>query len=271
VAAWHAKIPKAGCQEVPIKALWKNKKMRDLHIILAMAGRGSRFASAGFTTPKPLIKVDGQPMFKKALSSLDDIQAKKHYTIIIRAEHDKEYNLAALLKQQLPEANVVASDEPPTGALRDAYRAKPHLKPDEGIVLLDCDLWFHSQPYYQMVQDSLSGTSDIAGGLLTFEANNPRYSYAEVDKNWMVTRTAEKEVISNRAITGAYYIANTQTFIKAADELLAQPLTDKMPEYYISHIYNVLLKQGSKIKATPVEQFASFGTPEELAANEEKG
>lgn len=245
--------------------------MRDLHIILAMAGRGSRFAKAGFTTPKPLIKVDGKPMFMKALSSLDGVEAKKHYTIIIRAEHDKEYDLSAQLKDVLPQANVVSSDEQPTGALRDAYRAKPHLKPDEGIVLLDCDLWFHSQPYYEMVQDSLSGKSDIAGGLLTFEADNPRYSYAEIDENWMVSRTAEKEVISNRAITGAYYIANTQTFIKAADELLGQPLTDKMPEYYISHIYNVLLGQGGKIKATPVEQFASFGTPEELKTYEAKG
>jgi dTDP-glucose pyrophosphorylase len=242
--------------------------MRDLHIILAMAGRGSRFANAGFTTPKPLITVDGMPMFIKALSSLDGIKATKHYTIIIRDEHQREYNLAAQLQQVLPEANVVITNEEPTGALRDAYRAKPHLKPGQGIVLLDCDLWFKSQPYYDMVQDSLAGTSDIAGGLLTFEADNPRYSFAEVDENWMVTRTAEKEAISNRAITGAYYIASTEQFIAAADGLLAQPLSATMPEYYVSHIYNVLLRQGGKIKATPVEEFASFGTPEELEAYE---
>jgi dTDP-glucose pyrophosphorylase len=244
--------------------------MRDLHIILAMAGRGSRFAKAGLTTPKPLIDVDGKPMFMKALSSLDAIAAAKHYTIVIRAEHDQQYNLTEQLKAILPTANVVVTDEEPTGALRDAYRAQPHLRPGQGIVLLDCDLWFHSQPYYDMVQDSLSGASDIAGGLLTFEADNPRYSYAAVDADWMVTRTAEKEVISNRAITGAYYVGNTETFVAVANELLAQPLTDKMPEYYISHIYNLLLKQGGKVQATPVEKFASFGTPEELAAYEGK-
>lgn len=238
--------------------------MRGLHIILAMAGRGSRFAKAGFTTPKPLIEVDGLPMFKKALSSLDGVQAEKSYSIIIRAEHDREYNLSKQLKELLPEANVVITDEEPTGALCDAYRAKPNLKPDEGVIILDCDLWFSSQPYYDMVQDSLDGKSGIAGGLLTFEAHDPRYSFAEVDKGWMVIRTAEKEAISDRAITGAYYIASTEKFVEAADELLAQPLTGKMPEYYVSHIYNVLLKQGGKIKATPVEQFASFGTPEEL-------
>lgn len=244
--------------------------MRDLHIILAMAGRGSRFANAGFTTPKPLIEVDGQAMFMKALSSLDGVKATKHYTIIMRTEHDRQYNLQEKITSILPKANVVLTDEEPTGALRDAYRAKPHLQPNQGIILLDCDLWFHSQPYYDMVQNSLNGTSDIQGGLLTFKADSPKYSYAELDEQGMVKRTAEKVVISDRAITGAYYIATTEIFDTAAQKLLAQPLTAEMPEYYVSHIYNVILQDGGKVQAAPVEQFASFGTPEELAEYEAK-
>jgi dTDP-glucose pyrophosphorylase len=242
--------------------------MRDLHIILAMAGRGSRFANAGFTTPKPLIEVDGQAMFMKALSSLDAIKATKHYTIIMRTEHDAQYNLQEKIKGILPEANMVLTNEEPTGALRDAYRAMPHIKPGEGVIILDCDLWFHSQPYYDMVQDSLSDKSNIDGGLLTFEADSPKYSYAELDDNWMVKRTAEKVVISDRAITGAYYVATAETFDKASQELLAKPLTSEMPEYYVSHLFNVILGSGGKVKAAPVEQFASFGTPEELAEYE---
>ena len=242
--------------------------MRDLHIILAMAGRGSRFANAGFTTPKPLIEVDGQAMFMKALSSLDGIKATKHYTIVMRTEHDQQYKLQEKIKAILPSANIVLTNEEPTGALRDAYRAKPHLKPQEGVIILDCDLWFHCQPYYDMVQDSLAGKSDIQGGLLTFEAHEPRYSYAEVDADWNVKRTAEKVVISDRAITGSYYIATAEFFDTYAQELLAQPLTPEMPEYYVSHIFNTILKHGGKVKAAPVEQFESFGTPEELAAYE---
>jgi NDP-sugar pyrophosphorylase family protein len=91
-------------------------KTRALHIVLPMAGRGSRFANAGFSTPKPLIKVDGTPMFLKALSSLDKIKADKKYTIIIRKEHVENYNLDKLLKKELPEANIVITNEEPTGA-----------------------------------------------------------------------------------------------------------------------------------------------------------
>jgi NDP-sugar pyrophosphorylase family protein len=244
--------------------------MRDLHVILPMAGRGSRFADAGFTTPKPLIDVDGQAMFMKALSSLDAIEATKHYTIIIREAHDHTYGLQTQLKAILPEGHIVVTDEQPTGALSDAYRAKPYLQPKEGIIILDCDLWFSSKPYYHMVESSLRDENPIAGGLLTFEADNPRYSYAKTDEHGMVTETAEKKVISNHAITGAYYVASTETFIKAADAVLQQKRSAEMPEYYVSHIYNSILAQGGSVQAAPVEAFASFGTPEELAEYEAK-
>lgn len=232
---------------------------------MPMAGRGSRFASAGFTTPKPLIEVDGQPMFLKALSSIEAIAATKRYTVVIRKEHEERYALKTLLKQALPEVNVVTTDEEPVGAATDALRSQVHLKPDEGVVIMDCDLWFRSTSYNKMVEDSLSGASDIGGGVLTFEADNPRYSYAKYDADNIVTETAEKRVISNRAMTGAYYFATANEFVDSAKTLLARPLSENMPEYYISHLYNILIEAGKKIQAAQVDEFASFGTPEELA------
>ena len=35
-----------------------------LNIVLPIAGRGSRFASAGYTVPKPLIPIHGAPMIE---------------------------------------------------------------------------------------------------------------------------------------------------------------------------------------------------------------
>lgn len=78
--------------------------MRKLHNILPMAGRGSRFAEAGYTTPKPLIPVDGQPMLKKALSSLEGIDAEQRYKVILRKEYDRKYDLGARIEVELPGA-----------------------------------------------------------------------------------------------------------------------------------------------------------------------
>lgn len=241
---------------------------RTLHVVMPMAGRGSRFANAGVKTPKPLIMVDDQPMFLKALSSLDDIHAEKRYTIIIREEHEKAYHMSDLLKQALPAVNIVVSHDEPTGAVVDALRAREFVDDNEGLIIMDCDLWFRSASYTAMVQTSLSDESSIDAGLLTFKATDARYSYALIGPDGMVTRTAEKEVISDSAITGAYFFAKASVFNSAAEILLAKPLGDTMKEYYISYIYNVLLQRGAKVTAATVDQFASFGTPEELHAYE---
>src|SRR5581483_4559397 len=191
---------------------------RALHIVMPMAGRGSRFANAGFKTPKPMIEVDGQPMFLKALSSIDNIDTEKRFTIVVRQEHEDQYHISALLKGALPSANIVITNEEPTGAVVDALRARPFLKDDEGVIVMDCDLWFSSKSYTDMVKASLNDESDIDGGLLTFKADSPRYSYALIGPDGLVTRTAEKVVISDSAITGAYFFARADIFTKSADE-----------------------------------------------------
>lgn len=230
---------------------------------MAMAGAGSRFASAGFTTPKPLIEVDGMPMFQKAIASVAEIEADKTYYFVIRQEHVDSQHLDKLIKESLPEANIIVIPEITRGAAETVLAAEQHLDPKSGLIILDCDLWFQSASYKKMVEGSLAG-NDIAGGELTFESDNPRYSYAKVNESDMITETAEKRVISNHATTGAYFFATAKTFIDAAHTLLNRPLDDKMPEYYISFLYNILIDEGKRIQAAYVDKFASFGTPEEL-------
>lgn len=231
-----------------------------------MGGLGSRFSNAGYTTPKPLIPVDGMPMFKKALSSIEDIHTDIDYHFVIRKEHADKLHLDTLITTTLPSANVVIIPEMTRGAAETAYAAAPHLDPESPLIIMDCDLWFKSQSYTNIIKEVLSGQSSIKGGLLTFRADNPRYSYAQIEADDLVTKTAEKKVISNHAITGAYLFESAKVFTHATQLLLEQPLSEQMPEYYISNLYNIILSEGGAIKAGYVDEFASFGTPEELSA-----
>ena len=45
--------------------------MSKLHLILPMAGRGSRFFDDGFISPKPLIEINGKPFFYWAARSIE--------------------------------------------------------------------------------------------------------------------------------------------------------------------------------------------------------
>ena len=56
----------------------KNNMMRPLHIIMPMAGEGSRFRKEGWTTPKPLIELNEMPLFVRAIQSvaISDVRMK---------------------------------------------------------------------------------------------------------------------------------------------------------------------------------------------------
>ncbi len=239
---------------------------KTLQILMPMGGLGSRFSKAGFTTPKPLIEVDGRPMFLSAAASIDGIEAPKKIFFVIRQEHVDQYDLKNLIIGKLPEGNITVIPQMTRGAAETAYAAVPELNPDDPLIIMDCDFKFSSDAYNKMAQAVVSGQSDIDAGLLTFESTDPRYSFAETNNTGRVLRTAEKQAISSHAIWGAYFFAKASTFTTAATELLAQPLSNEMKEYYISFLYNIILKNGGKVLATPVDSFASFGTPEEFEA-----
>ena len=75
--------------------------------------------------------------------------------------------------------------------------------------------------------------------------------------------TAEKEVISNHALCGAYFFSTGRRFKEIAHQLLNEP-EFKKPEYYVSLLYNYMLTNGEKVQLAPMEEYYSYGTPEEL-------
>lgn len=239
--------------------------MRHLHIVMPMAGEGSRFANAGWTTPKPLIELNGQPLFKHAISSVaaDGIQMK--YSFIVRHEHIEKYGIDAGIKSFLPEANIFSVMKTTRGAVETCLMAESAIADDDAVIVMDCDLEFRSVKFIEIIKQILSLTMEEANGgaLVSFESNQPKYSYAEVGDDGYVVRTAEKEVISNHALCGAYFFSTGKRFKEVAHQLLDEP-DFKKPEYYVSLLYNYLLADGEKVRLAPMEEYYSYGTPEEL-------
>lgn len=239
--------------------------MRPLHIIMPMAGEGSRFLKGGWTTPKPLIELKGVPLFKRAIGSVAVEGAPMEYSFIVRKEHIDRYHIDEQIKAILPEANVFFVEKTTRGAVETCLIAEDAIGEENAIVVMDCDLEFRSKAYVAGIKEILQQPADEANGgmLVSFESTEPRYSYAEVDDNMIVKRTAEKEVISSHALCGAYFFSTAQGFLRAAHRLLDEPIFTK-PEYYVSLLYNYLLADGETVRLATMEEYYSYGTPEEL-------
>lgn len=239
--------------------------MRNLHIIMPMAGEGSRFVKEGWTTPKPLIELHAIPLFKRAIGSVHIEGVPMKYSFIVRQEHIDKYQIDRQIKTILPDANIFSVLKTTRGAVETCLMAESAIADEDGVIVMDCDLEFRSGRFLEILKQILSLSADEAegGALVSFESNEPRYSYAALDENGYVTRTAEKEVISNHALCGAYFFSTGKRFKEIAHQLLNEP-EFKKPEYYVSLLYNYLLANGEKVQLAKMEEYYSYGTPEEL-------
>lgn len=258
-----------------------------VQLLFPMGGLGTRFAARGIQTPKPLIPVDGREMIFKAVSSFDGLLERAggeldiHLIFVVRQEHEEQFRLRTKLSEVFSSRpNVVvkfvmmACDT--RGAAETCLLAADVFVPDAPLVVMDCDLYFRSSRYEDILLDMarrapVSGEQEkddfISGVLVHFRSTAPRYSYALVDQaTGYVVRTAEKVPISDMSLIGAYGFGSARLFVAAARRLLESPIDPEkgVKEYFISLVFNYILADGRKVLAVEREDYASFGTPEEL-------
>jgi len=236
--------------------------MKTLQILMPMVALGQRFRDEGYDTPKPLIDVEGMAMFQRALAAYDDYSGEKRHLFVIRKDTDDEYGLADQIRALLPEAKINILDHNTGGAVETCLIAEDLIGPSLPLVIMDCDITFDAPHYFEKMREAVEDDA-YDGLLLSFDSNDPRYSFAEVNDDGIVTRTAEKVAISTNALMGAYFFTKASTFLDAAHELVDRQLDETMKEYFVSLIYNILIDTGRRVGLAK-GSFTSFGTPEEL-------
>jgi len=232
---------------------------------MPMGGLGSRFANVGVETPKPLIEVDGMPMFLKALKSFEQLDCEKKLICVIRREHVDKYNLGSKIQKSYPGAEIVVLEKNTQGAVETCMKAAEVIDDEMPLISMDCDLYFQSKGYEEVIKHTVDrqGTSKIGGGLLYRYSQNPAHSFAEI-KDGIVVRTAEKQVISETSLIGGYLFGSGKMFKDAARKLLQKNISKEIKEYYLSLLYNYIIEDGYQVLAAQVDEYSSFGTPEEL-------
>jgi HAD superfamily hydrolase (TIGR01509 family) len=241
-------------EEVIIKPKWKDEK---LNVLIPMAGAGSRFSSAGFTFPKPLIEVNGRPMIQVVVENLN-IEA--NFIYVVQKAHRELYNLDTLLNLITPNCKIVETNGVTEGAACTALLASEHINNDNPLFFANSDQfveWDSNEFFYKMNE------SNCDGGIPTFNAIHPKWSFAKVDYNGLVTEVAEKNPISEHATVGFYFWKKGSDFVKYATQMIASEKRINN-EYYVCPVYNEAIADGKKIRIYNVNKMWGIGTPEDL-------
>ena len=233
---------------------WKNEK---LNILIPMAGAGSRFEQAGYTFPKPLIEVNGKPMIQVVVENLN-IDA--NYIYVVQKSHREKYNLDTLLNLLTPNCKVVEVDGLTEGAACTALLAKEFIDNDNPLFFANSDQfveWDSNEFMYKMQE------TNVDGGIITFTATHPKWSFAKIDNNGFVIEVAEKNPISDIATVGYYFWKNGSDFVKYAESMIEKNIRVNN-EFYVCPVFNEAIMDKKKIITFNTNGMWGLGTPEDL-------
>lgn len=213
-----------------------------LNIVIPMAGRGSRFAEAGYKDPKPLIPVHGKPMIQVVVENLTP-KCEHRFIFICQNQHIKDYDLEPKLKSMAKNVEIIGIDGITEGQVCTVLKAKDLINNDEPLMTANSDQYidFDINDYLSVMDNQ-----KLDGLIMTMKANDPKWSYAKTDENGFVTETAEKKVISEDATVGIFNFRRGRDLVRAAEQMIADDIRVNN-EFYTCPCYNYLIKEGQKI------------------------
>ena len=233
---------------------WTDNK---LNVLIPMAGAGSRFEQAGYTFPKPLIDVNNKPMIQVVV---DNLNIDANYIFVVQKAHREKYNLDTLLNLIAPGCKIVETDGVTEGAACTALLAKEYIDTDAPLFFANSDQfveWDSNEFMYKMNE------TDADGGIVTFKATHPKWSFAKIDDSGLVTEVAEKNPISDNATVGYYYWKHGSDFVKYAEQMIEKNVRVNN-EFYVCPVFNQAIEECKKIRVFDVKGMWGLGTPEDL-------
>lgn len=234
-----------------------------LNIVVPMAGRGSRFANAGFTLPKPLVPVHDVPMIELVIANVRPKVPHKFVFLCLK-DHLDRFALDAALRRWAPSSEVVEVDGITEGAACTVLLARHLVDNDAPLMIVNSDQFIEADisAYLDRMEE---GRFD--GLIMTMWADDPKWSFVRLDQGGRVVEVVEKKVVSNEATVGIYNFRHGRDFVRSANRMIE---TGKRVngEFYVAPVYNELIAEGRSVGYYNVGRVGQgmhgLGTPEDL-------
>lgn len=230
-----------------------------MQILIPMGGAGSRFSAAGYDRPKPFIEFYGKTMIENVVENLG---YRNHYTLVTQRKHYDDFRpVFDRIARDVMELNVSLLDGMTQGAAESCLAAKNMVNQDLPLMIANCD---QMMDWDEIRFKAWFLDSGLDGVIMTFDSQSPKNSYAEINDQGLVVRTAEKQVISKHATNGIYVWRKAGDFFSAAEEMIAKDLRQNN-EYYVCPVYNINIDRGQKIGIYHIgDGHWPIGTPQDL-------
>lgn len=225
-----------------------------LNILVPLSGGESFKVSEEHKYPKILTDIDGQLLIERAAKPFLSLEREFKITIALPQPEAEKYqlqNVMRLLGKNVETCSINGSTQ---GAVCSALLATEELTFDAPLIVtsfeqvLDMDINEHIDSFIN---------EGVDAGVLTFEAMHPKWSYVKTDSENLVTQSAEKMPISNKAIAGLYYFKSVNLFIESAKAMIRKDVKTNGC-FYISPTLNEVILNEGKVKSIDIDKANYF-------------
>lgn len=236
--------------------------------IIPMSGKGTRFADVGYLLPKPLIPVSGKPMILKVIESMPEAD---RWIFIVRQDHVDEYGIDLLIKESVPNAEVII-DANPVGQASTCMLAMEHILPEDSVFIAACDNAFvyDKEKYARLVADQ---TVDAVVWTFTddplLEASPKSWGWIKLENDGVTIDTMSVKIpVSetprfDHAVVATFFFRRAQDFIDSF-AIMKEEEYKINNEYYVDSMPIFLKKLGKKSVIFDVDLYVGWGKPADL-------
>lgn len=244
-----------------------NNLKNKVHIVIPMSGIGKRFLDAGYTEPKPLIKVEGMPMIEHVCNLFP---GEDKFTFICNIDHLNNTNMREVLLSIKPNANIVAIPNHKKGPVYAVSFIEDLIIDDEEVILSYCDFGTYWD-YKNFLNHTRNRDAD--GAIVSYRGFHPHmlgdtnYAFIREKDQWLLEIKEKEPFTSSRmdefASNGIYYFKKGIYLKKYSNKLFAQD-NNINGEYYVSLVYNYFLEDKLKVSIYEIQHMLQWGTPKDL-------
>ncbi len=241
-----------------------------MQIVIPMSGRGERFRRAGYTVPKPLIEMNGNPVIAHVL----DLFPGESDIVFICNQNDLDdplYRMKSILRELCPTGRIIGIPPHGFGPVHAIRQAEHLLDPLRPVVVNYCDFscywdWCHFKQFVK--ETACTGAIPAYKGFHPHSLGNTNYAYMREIDGWVRDIQEKKPYTHDRmeefASSGTYYFATGQIMSDAFRVVMEQNL-NVGGEYYVSLAYKPLIESNEPVAVYPLQHFMQWGTPEDVA------
>lgn len=226
------------------------------NLIMPVAGKSSRFAG---TRPKWLLThPNGDFMFYEALRGLPLDRFSRIFITCLQ-EHDRDYHCIQAIRNQAAKRGlgeklkIVVLPEPTRHQPETVAETIRREQISGPVVVKDSD------NYFELLPEPANFVSVLDVSTLPSDSNVKVFnkSFVTQNENGMIVNIAEKQVVGNLMVTGAYGFESATTFIRYYESLAAER------NLYLSHVIYSMILDNHSFQARECKNYLDWGTLED--------